>query len=146
MNGRQTQPLLLVEDSEADARLTTRALTQAGLNCPIVYCHDGDNALDYLHQRGSYASPALAIRPSIVLLDLNMPGSDGRYVLRHIKTHALLRTIPVIVLSTSDDRRDIDSCYQYGVNSYVKKPIDFDDLMTSMARLVDFWFATNLHP
>ena len=138
-------PILLVEDSEADARLTTRALTRAGVARPIVLCRDGDMALDYLHQH----APPQALRerlPAMILLDLNMPGSDGRYVLRQIKSDQSLKTIPVIVWTTSDDQHDIETCYQYGVNSYVKKPPDLADFMASMAQLVAYWFNTNLAP
>ncbi|WP_089717616.1 response regulator [Candidatus Entotheonella palauensis] len=146
MSLNREPPILLVEDSEADARVTTRALTRAGLSCPIVLCRDGDQALEYLYHRApgevAYETP----RPAIILLDLNMPGSDGRYVLQQIKNHPNLKTIPVIVLTTSDNQSDIDICYQYGANSYVKKPADLADFMTSMSHLVAYWFHTNLAP
>jgi CheY-like chemotaxis protein len=145
MRNRREPPVLLVEDSDADARLTTRALTRAGLSCPIVLCSDGDEALDYLY-KSSCPHGACDQRPAMILLDLNMPGSDGRYVLRQIKSHESLKTIPVIVLTTSDNQRDIDLCYQYGANSYVKKPTELADFMTSMAHLVAYWFNTNLAP
>lgn len=146
MSDSREPPVLLVEDSEADARLTTRALSRAGLAHPIVLCRDGDEALAHLHGGSRSRASRDMPRPVMILLDLNMPGSDGRYVLRQIKSHQSLKTIPVIVLTTSDNQQDIDICYRYGVNSYVKKPDELADFMTSMAHLVAYWFNTNLAP
>jgi len=145
MSDASVAPILLVEDSEADARLTTRALSRAGLAHPVVLCRNGDTALDYLRQH-CLPQARRESRPVMILLDLNMPGSDGRYVLRQIKSHESLKTIPVVVLTTSDDQHDIDVCYQYGVNSYIKKPAELADFMASMAKLVAYWFHTNLAP
>jgi CheY-like chemotaxis protein len=145
MSDVSAAPLLLVEDSEADARLTKRALARAGLARPIVRCRNGDMALDYLHRHCPPQAPRES-RPAMILLDLNIPGSDGRYVLRQIKSHESLKTIPVVVLTTSDDPRDIDICYQYGVNSYVKKPAELAEFMASISQLVAYWFHTNVAP
>ena len=138
--------VLLVEDSPEDREATIRALKKAGMTYPIHSCQDGDEALDYLFQRNRYANVAHAPRPSIVLLDLNLPGTDGREVLAEIKRSEHLRTIPVIVLTTSIDDRDIKSCYQAGVNSYVKKPVDLPGFMLSVQRLKDFWFDAVVLP
>jgi CheY-like chemotaxis protein len=117
-----SQPILLVEDSPEDFEATERALRKAGLKNPIYRCADGEEALDFLHRRGSYADAADAPRPGIVLLDLNLPGTDGREVLSEIKTDPALKQIPVVVLTTSSDQRDIDVCYRSGANSYIQKP------------------------
>ena len=142
----QHQPILLVEDSAEDAEATVRALRRAGLANPIHHCHDGDEALDYLRRRGQYAPPASAPRPGVVLLDLNLPGTDGREVLAEVKGDDALKQIPVIVLTTSTDQRDIDRCYEAGANSYVKKPVDLDGFLHAIQRLSDYWFEVVILP
>lgn len=133
-------PMLLVEDSPEDREATMRAFKKAGMANPIHCCSNGDEALDYLFQRGKYADVQQAPRPNLILLDLNMPGTDGREVLAEVKKSDLLRSIPVIVLTTSTDERDIEGCYQMGANSYVKKPVDLAGFMLSVQRLKDYWF------
>jgi CheY-like chemotaxis protein len=140
------QPILLVEDSLEDVEATTRALRKAGLANPIYHCADGDEALDYLHQRGKYADPVRAPRPGVVLLDLNLPGIDGREVLTQAKAHPQLRKIPIIVLTTSTDERDVERCYQAGANSYVKKPVDIEGFLQGIRRLTDYWFEVVILP
>jgi CheY-like chemotaxis protein len=140
------QPILLVEDSPEDYEATVRALRHAGLANPLLHCSDGDSALDFLYQRGPYAAPAHAPRPGIILLDLNLPGTDGREVLADLKGDATLKSIPVIVLTTSADPRDIEACYHAGANSYVQKPVDFNGLMQAIQCLKDFWFEVVIWP
>lgn len=139
-------PILLVEDSPEDREATIRALKRAGLANPINCCISGDDALDYLFQRAKYADASQAPRPNVILLDLNMPGTDGREVLTEIKQSERLRSIPVIILTTSTDSRDVTSCYQMGANSYVKKPVDLEGFMLSIQRLKDFWFEVVVLP
>jgi CheY-like chemotaxis protein len=140
------QAILLVEDSPEDFEATVRALRKSGLANPIVRCQDGDEALDYLHRRGRYADPAAAPRPGIILLDLNLPGTDGRDVLREIKGDESLRLIPVVILTTSTDDRDVDRCYRDGANSYIKKPVDLEGFIEAIQRLTDFWFEVVILP
>lgn len=139
-------PMLLVEDSPEDREATMRAFKRAGMANPIHCCVSGDEALDYLHQRGKYTSADSAPRPNLILLDLNLPGTDGREVLAEIKQHDRLRSIPVIVLTTSSDARDIAACYQAGANSYVRKPVDLEGFMQSVQRLKDYWFEVVILP
>jgi len=113
-NTLSSQPILLVEDSPEDFEATQRAFRKSGLKNPLVRCEDGDQALDYLYRRGEYADPARSPRPGVVLLDLNLPGTDGRQVLSEIKGDERLRDIPVVVLTTSADERDITACYRAG--------------------------------
>lgn len=141
------QTILIVEDSDDDFEATERALKRNGnLRNPIYRCETGEEALDFLFRRGDYADPDCAPRPSLVLLDLNLPGKDGRAVLSAMKSCDDLRDIPVVVLTTSDDERDVDHCYRIGANSYTKKPVDMDSLFESIKRLKEYWFEISLLP
>jgi len=135
--------ILIVDDSDEDYETALRGLRKAGLANPIARCVDGDDALDYLFQRGAYSE---APRPYMILLDLNMPGTDGREVLEQIKADPKLRKIPVIVLTTSTDERDIERCYEIGANSYVQKPVDLSGFMEAIRRLKDYWFEVVVLP
>jgi len=141
-----SQPILLVEDSPEDAEATLRAFKKASMGNTIYHCKDGDEALDYLWQKGAYAAPGAAPRPGLILLDLNMPGTDGREVLGEIKKDPNLCQIPVIVLTTSADERDIAGCYSAGANSYIQKPVDMKGFLDSIQRLVDYWYQIVLLP
>jgi CheY-like chemotaxis protein len=137
------QPILLVEDSPEDLETTERAFRKSGLKNPILRCCDGDEALDFLFRRGSFAD---APRPGVILLDLNLPGTDGREVLAEIKASSHLKHIPVIVLTTSSDDRDVRACYQAGASSYIQKPVDLDGFMRAIERLNDYWFEVVILP
>ncbi len=138
-----TQPILLVEDSPEDFETTQRAFRKSGLKNPILRCADGDEALDFLFHRGSHVN---APRPGVILLDLNLPGTDGREVLSEIKGDAELKQIPVIVLTTSSDDRDVQACYQAGASSYIQKPVDVEGFMRAIERLNDYWFEVVILP
>ncbi|HEV2844394.1 MAG TPA: response regulator [Thermoanaerobaculia bacterium] len=140
------QPILLVEDSPEDYETTQRAFRRSGLKNPIFRCADGDEALDFLFHRGRYADPAKAPRPGVILLDLNLPGTDGREVLSEIKADPALMQIPVIVLTTSSDERDVQACYRAGASSYIQKPVDLEGFMRAMERLNDYWFEVVILP
>jgi len=141
-----SQPILLVEDSPEDYETTERAFRRSGLKNPIYRCADGDEALDFLHRRGRFAGPEKAPRPGVILLDLNLPGTDGREVLSEIKNDPDLKQIPVIVLTTSKDDRDVEVCYRCGANSYVQKPVDLDGFMKAIERLNGYWFEVVILP
>jgi CheY-like chemotaxis protein len=138
-----TQPILLVEDSPEDYETTRRAFRRSGLKNPIIRCADGDEALDFLFHRGSHADSQL---PGVILLDLNLPGTDGREVLSEIKANDELKQIPVIVLTTSADERDVQACYQAGASSYIQKPVDVEGFMKAIERLNDYWFEVVILP
>jgi len=140
------QPILLVEDSPEDYEATVRAFKRSGLKNPIYRCEDGENALDFLHRRGPYADPERSPRPGVILLDLNLPGTDGREVLTEIKQDDQLKQIPVIVLTTSNDARDVESCYQAGANSYIQKPVDTEGFVRAIERLNGYWFEVVVLP
>jgi two-component system, response regulator len=138
-----SQPILLVEDSPEDYEAMLRAFRKAGLANPIVRCSTGDEALDFLHRRGTFVD---APAPGIILLDLNLPGTDGREVLQEIKRTEELRQIPVVVLTTSNDSRDVTECYRAGANSYIQKPVDVDGFLRAMQSLRDYWFEVVILP
>ena len=146
MVGNGSQTILIVEDSDDDYMATVRAFKKANLINPVRRCTNGDQAIDYLLQRGEFADPAKAPRPNIILLDLNMPGIDGKEVLRMIKSNPDLQKIPVIVLTTSNAEQDIEQCYAAGANSYVSKPVDLVGFIQSVARLTDYWFNVSILP
>jgi len=145
MSERHGSPILLVEDSPEDFETMRRAFRRAGLRNPMLHCSTGDDALDFLHRRGRYTA-ATAPRPGIILLDLNLPGTDGRAVLAEIKAAAGLSEIPVVVLTTSADHRDVEACYQAGANSYIQKPVNLDAFMAAIQRLYDYWFDVVILP
>ena len=146
MPNTPNQPILLVEDSPEDFETTERAFRKSGLRNPIFRCSDGDEALDYLHRRGQYADPAKSPRPGVILLDLNLPGTDGREVLSEIKADPSLKQIPVVVLTTSRDERDVDACYKAGASSYIQKPVDLDGFIKAIERLNGYWFEVVILP
>jgi two-component system response regulator len=135
----ETQPILIVEDSADDFEATKRAFMKANLRNRIVRANSGEEALAYLR------NPA-EMKPGLILLDLNMPGLDGRKTLEIIKQTESLRTIPVVILTTSDDERDVKACYQIGANTYIQKPVDFDGLIAAIRRLKEYWFEIAILP
>ncbi len=134
-----------MEDNDQDYEATVRAFRRAGLRNRLVRCTDGDDALDYLNGRGVH-SGAERQSPGVILLDLNMPGTDGREVLKEVKSDEKLRSIPVIVLTTSDDRGDIDECYQLGANSYIQKPVDVPGFFHAIQLLRNYWLEVVILP
>jgi two-component system, response regulator len=142
----QSQPILLVEDNEDDYEATSRAFRKANLRNPIVWCRSGQDALDCLKGEGAHRRASRGSRPGLVLLDLNMPGMDGRKTLDAIKKDKTLKRIPVIILTTSADDRDVLACYQMGANTYVQKPVSFDALIEAIKRLKEYWFEIALLP
>lgn len=140
------QMILVVEDSDDDFHATMRAFKKSCLLNPVQRCTNGDQALDYLYRRGEFEEPSTSPRPGMVLLDLNLPGTDGREVLHIIKNDPLLHQIPVIVLTTSNAEQDIQRCYDYGANSYVHKPVDMNGFVMAMTRLKEYWFEVAILP
>lgn len=143
---RETQTILIVEDNDDDFFATMRAFKKAELANPVQRCTNGDQALDYLFRRGEFSDPDKAPKPGIVLLDLNLPGTDGRQVLRVVKADPDLKKIPVIVLTTSRARQDIERCYADGANSYIQKPVNLEEFVQAITRLREYWFEVALLP
>ena len=140
------QSILIVEDSEDDFEATSRAFKKVNLRNPVVWCQSGQAALDYLKREGTYKASSGVSVPGLVLLDLNMPGLDGRKTLQAIKLDGALKSIPVIILTTSSDDRDVQACYQLGANTYVQKPVSFEGLIEAIQRLKSYWFEFALLP
>jgi len=138
--------IVVVEDSSEDYELTLKGLLRTGLRNPIRRCSDGDDALDYLFRRGRYSAPASAPRPVLILLDLSLPRTDGREVLREIKSDPGLKSIPVVVLTTSNDEGDIEECYRAGASSFLQKPVDIEGYFRMIQRAVDYWFEVVVLP
>ena len=140
------QTILLVEDSNEDFEATIRAFKKSQLHNPVFRCENGDQALDYLFSRGIYSDKDQFPAPGIVLLDLNIPGTNGRDVLKAAKSNPETRRIPIIVLTTSEDKMDILHCYDDGANSYIHKPVNLSSFMDAIERLKDYWFEVVVLP
>lgn len=130
--------ILLVEDNPGDVRLTKEAINEGNISNNLYVVGDGIEALDFLRKKGNYGN---APRPDIVLLDLNLPKKNGREVLAEIKADALLKSIPVIILSTSEAENDVQKSYELNANCYVTKPVDLDDFMNVVKSIEDFWLS-----
>ena len=137
--------ILLVEDNPDDVELTRIAFEESNLANRLVVASDGAEALDYLFARGTYAGRDPDDLPSIVLLDLNLPKLDGREVLQAIRANEKTRALPVVVLTTSTEPFDVDASYALGVNSYIQKPVDFEQFVSAVRQVGLYWLVLN-HP
>ncbi len=138
--------LLVVEDSDEDFVALTRILKKVGFHNPIDRVCDGDEALDFLYQRGQYADPNNAPSPTLILLDLNLPGVAGVEVLAQVKSDETLKIIPIVALTTSANPKDIEACYRAGVNSYMVKPLDTLKLTELIEGFLAHWFEAAILP
>ncbi len=137
--------ILLAEDDPKDVELTIHALDEYNLANEIFVVRDGAEALDYLYHRGAFAQEPNG-NPAVILLDLKMPRVDGLQVLKQIKTDEHLQMIPVVVLTSSNESRDLEACYQLGANAYVVKPVKFTDFIEAVKGIGVFWVLTNEPP
>lgn len=138
--------ILLVEDNPTDAELTIRALKKKNLTNKLVWVKDGAEALDFLFTTGEYAERSKDDLPKLVLLDLRMPKVDGLEVLQKIKSDERTKKIPVVVLTSSKEDEDIVESYKLGVNSYVSKPVEFDEFTSAVSTLGLYWILLNKPP
>lgn len=132
--------ILMADDDPDDRQLTKEALIEGRLINDIRFVENGEEMMEYLRRTGRYAPPAESPRPGLILLDLNMPRKDGRTVLKEIKSDPALRTIPVVVLTTSKADEDVYRSYDLGVNSYIVKPVTFEALVDILVTLEKYWF------
>ena len=141
MNADARPITILIADDDADDRMmASEALEESRLANDLRFVEDGEELLDYLYHRGRFAAAGESPRPGLILLDLNMPRMDGREALREIKGDPALRSIPVVVLTTSKAEEDIYRTYDLGVNSFITKPVQFDGLVEVMKALGKYWF------
>jgi len=138
--------ILLVEDNPKDEMLTLRALKKCHVVNEVVVVRDGVEALDYLFAAGKYAGRDLDDLPTVILLDLKLPKIDGLEVLRRLRTDNRYQLLPIVILTSSDEERDILSGYELGANSYVRKPVAFAEFSRAVADLGRYWLLTNEPP
>ena len=138
--------ILLVEDNPDDEALTLRALKKNNILNEVVVARDGVEGLDYLFGAGAYADRDVCDQPQVILLDLKLPKVDGLEVLRRIRADERTRLFPVVILTTSNEDRDVISSYQLGANSYIRKPVDFDQFMEAVRQLGLYWLVLNVPP
>jgi two-component system response regulator len=140
------QTILLVEDNPDDEALTLRALKKNNIMNPVIVARDGVEALDYLFGTGVHAGRNTELQPQLILLDLKLPRLDGLEVLRQVRSDPRTALQPVAVLTTSNEERDIISSYELGANSYIRKPVDFDQFMEAVRQLGLYWLVLNVPP
>lgn len=138
--------ILLVEDSADDAELTLHSLRRNKIANRIFWAHDGEEALDFLFCRGAFTSRSFQCPPKVVFLDLKLPKVDGLEVLRQVKEDPRTRPIPVVVVTSSREEADVVRGYRLGANSYVQKPVDFDQFREAVRQLGLYWLVTNEPP
>jgi CheY-like chemotaxis protein len=142
----ERKTILLVEDNPDDQELTRLAFAKHGLQNDLVIANDGVEALEYLFGSEAQDDPAPRPLPAVVLLDLKLPRVDGLEVLRRIRAHPDTRTLPVVVLTSSQEDRDVAASYSSGVNSYIRKPVDFVEFIETMRQLGLYWLLLNVTP
>jgi two-component system response regulator len=138
--------ILLVEDNPNDVALTLRAFKKQQINCEIIVARDGAEALDYLFCTGEHQKRNACKIPELVLLDLKLPKVDGLEVIRQIREHKATRYIPIVVLTTSVESSDVLASYSFGVNSYLRKPVDSDSFDQVVRNLWQYWLQFNISP
>ena len=138
--------ILLVEDSQDDADLTLRAIRKNNIDNRVVHVRDGAEAIDFLLCGGQYASRNQRELPQVILLDLKLPRMSGLEVLKRIRSEKILSLIPVVILTSSNEDRDIIESYKLGANSYIRKPVDFSSFMGTVRQLGLYWLIVNQNP
>ena len=141
-----TKGILLVEDNPDDQLLTLRALKKTGVKNEVVVAHDGVEALDYVFASGSHSGRDPAVMPQLILLDLKLPRVGGLEVLKRLRSDERTRRLPVVILTSSREQRDMLDGYGLGANSYVRKPVDFEQFVSAVELLRRYWLVLNEDP
>ena len=141
-----SKTILLVEDNLDDVELTLRALKKNNIKNEVTVAYDGAEALDYLFGTGKYSGRDLTMMPTVILLDLKLPRIDGLEVLRRIRANELSKLLPVVILTSSKEEQDIVNGYRLGVNSYVRKPVNFNQFAEAVSHLGLYWLLVNESP
>lgn len=139
-------PILIVEDDPEDRMLAEDAINESEPRFPVRFLEDGEQLLAYLQHKGRYQEADTNPPPGVIVMDLNMPRLDGREALARIKSHPVFKTIPVIILTTSNHAQDIENCYSLGANSYLTKPGNYRELVKLMEMLKSYWYDLNKLP
>ncbi len=142
----QKNVLLLVEDNPDDEELTLLAFEQTSIANEVVVAHDGVEALDYLFGTGIHADRNLSVMPALILLDLQLPRINGLEVLQRLRADPRTKLLPVVILTTSNEQQDLINSYSLGCNSYIRKPVDYDQFMTAVQQLGMYWLLINESP
>ncbi|EKV01187.1 response regulator containing a CheY-like receiver domain and an HTH DNA-binding domain [Leptolyngbya sp. PCC 7375] len=146
MPDNSTTPLLVIEDSDEDFEVLQIFMEDMAVANPIYRCTTGDKALDFLYRNLDKEAPENTARPSMILLDLNLPGTDGREVLERLKQDDQFREIPIVIFTTNSDPRDIKFCYRKGANGYLIKPVGTEKFEKAIQAFVNYWLHTNTPP
>ena len=145
-NGIENKTILLVEDNPDDELLTTRTLKKNNIMNEVVIARDGSEALDYLFGTGAHEGRDISVMPQVILLDLKLPRVDGLEVLRRLRRDDRTKLLPVVVLTSSREERDLSECYRLGANSYIRKPVDFAQFTEAIKQLGLYWLVLNESP
>jgi CheY-like chemotaxis protein len=137
--------LLVVEDSEEDYEMFQRSVKRSKIQCNLYRCETGDDALRYLGNQGEYQDPKRYKKPTLILLDLNLPGTDGQTVLRRLKADDYLKLIPIVIFTTSSNPKDLEACYHNGANGYVLKPLETAHFQENIKVLLEYWLYVNVN-
>ena len=140
------KPILLVEDNPDDVELTLRALKKNNILNEVMVAKDGAEALDYLFGTGVYAGRDLSVMPQVILLDLQLPKVDGLEVLKRLRADERTKLLPVVILTSSREEKDLINGYKLGANSYIRKPVDFDQFAYAVRQLGLYWLVLNIPP
>lgn len=142
----KTVLILLIEDNPDDEELTLLAFEQSDINSEVVVARDGVEAIDYLFGTGNFAGRNLDVMPALVLLDLQLPRINGLEVLQHLRSDNRTKLLPVVILTTSNEQQDLLNSYQLGCNSYIRKPVDFEQFQIAVQQLGMYWLLLNEPP
>lgn len=142
----QRNALLLVEDNPDDEELTLLAFEQSQIGNEVVVVHDGVEALDFLFGTGMYAARDTSVMPALILLDLQLPRINGLEVLQRLRADNRTKLLPVVILTTSNEQRDLINSYSYGCNSYIRKPVDYNQFVVAVQQLGMYWLTLNQPP